>query len=148
MNIKKFLIKHPPRKRLLILQGMEHSSSKIKKFLIFQEMKLPNSNTKKFIIFSQNKAVLIFQETETPKKNFLCFSKCNFHIFQETETLKTYLSRSDFPSLKNKKKTFLQKLLIFRETELSIPKLQRGLFITFFFRCFHLSPLFFGCFYC
>ena len=76
---------------------MELSSSKIKKFLIFQEMELPNSNTKKIIIFSQNKAVLIFQETETPKKNSLYFSKCSFLIFQETETLK------NVPSSKNKK---------------------------------------------
>ena len=61
---------------------MELSSSKIKKFLIFQEVELSSPNTEKILMFSQKKAflilqkwnVLIFQETETPKK---------FLIFQE-----------------------------------------------------------------
>ena len=43
-------------------------------------------------MFSQNKAFLIFQEIETPKK---------FVIFQKTETLKDLIN---FPSSKMKKK--------------------------------------------
>ena len=72
---------------------MELSNSKIKKFLIFPEMepctfqpKLKkikkststkisytsgNKNPKKFLIFSQKKAVLIFWQTEPPKKFFI-----------------------------------------------------------------------------
>ena len=60
---------------------MEHLAKivqKIKKkflyFLTFQEMKLSSSNIKKFPIFSEKKAVLIFQETEAPKK-FIIFSQ-------------------------------------------------------------------------
>ena len=60
-------------------------------------MELSSSNIKKFLTFSQEKAVLIFQETETPKnflhylkrKFFLYFREWNprikFFIFQETE---------------------------------------------------------------
>ena len=52
-----------------------------------------------FLLFSQGKAVLIFQQTATPKK-FLIFSeKKVVLIFQETETLK--------------------KILVFQENELS-----------------------------
>ena len=61
-------------------------------------MKLSNSNIKKFVIFSQKKAILIFQETETPK---------NFFIFRETEL--SYISGNGNP----------KKLLIFLETVLS-----------------------------
>ena len=45
-------------------------------------MKLSSSNIKKFLMFSQKKALLIFWETETPKK---------FLIFRETENLKNFL---------------------------------------------------------
>ena len=40
-----------------------------RKFLIFRNMELSNSNIKKFLIFAQNKAFLIFWDTETQKKN-------------------------------------------------------------------------------
>ena len=48
---------------------MEPFSTPREKFLYLRKRKPP----KKFIILSQKKAVLIFQETETPKK-FLCNS--------------------------------------------------------------------------
>ena len=47
-----------------------------KKLPILQKIDLSISSVKKFLIFSQKKAVLIFQETETPKK---------FILFQKTE---------------------------------------------------------------
>ena len=88
---------------------MEHLAKivqKIKKkflyFLTFQEMKLSSSDIKKFLIFSQKKAVLIFQETETPKK---------FLIFQETEL--SYISGSNFSSPKSKKNPLLKSFLYF-----------------------------------
>ena len=34
-------------------------------------MEFSSSNIKKLLIFSQNKAVLMFGEKETPKKNFI-----------------------------------------------------------------------------
>ena len=78
-------------------------------------MKLYSSNIKKFLIFSQKKAFLIFQKTEPPKKILL---------FWETEILKSvlYFRKYNFPSSKNKKRT-LKKILVFREMELSSPKL-------------------------
>ena len=81
--------KNPLPKKFLIFQGMELSDSKIKKFLTFPEMEpctfqpkleklkkihpgkmeLSGFNIKKFLIVSQDKAFLIFRETET-RKNF------------------------------------------------------------------------------
>ena len=54
--------------------------SQEKAVLIFQQTATP----KKFLIFSEKKVVLIFQETETLKKRSLYFRKMNFLIFQET----------------------------------------------------------------
>ena len=68
-KLEKLKKKSPPKKKFLY-------------FFIFREMELSCSNIKKCLIFSQNKAFLIFRETETPKK---------FFIFQETETLKNFL---------------------------------------------------------
>ena len=56
-------------------------------------MELSTFNIKKFYIFPRKKAVLIFQETETPKKLL---------IFLETELF--YISGSNFPCSKSKKK--------------------------------------------
>ena len=93
-------IKKNTPKKFLIFQGMELSGSWIKKFVMFQEMKLCSS--KRFFIFSQKKAFLIFQETETPKK---------FFIFLETEL--SYISGSNLPSWKSKKKPLLKSFLYF-----------------------------------
>ena len=41
-------------------------------------MKLSGSNIKKFLIFSQKKALLLFQETEIPKK-------ISYMLFREIE---------------------------------------------------------------
>ena len=78
-----------------------------KKFLYFRKQ----NPRKKFLYIFAKKAVLIFQKTESPKK---------FVKFQGTEL--SYISGSNFPSLKNKKKLTLEKLLIFREMELYSPK--------------------------
>ena len=51
----------------------KQKSTPRKWFLYFGKMELSNSNIKNFLIFSQKKAVHIFQETETPK-TFLLFS--------------------------------------------------------------------------
>ena len=51
-------------------------------------------------------------------------------LFQETEILKTsYISGSNFPSSKNKKKTTLNKILIFREMELSYFNIKKTSYI-------------------
>ena len=55
--------KNPPREKFLSSGKVELSNSNIKKILIFQETEVP----KKFPTISQKKALLIFQETETPK---------------------------------------------------------------------------------
>ena len=53
---------------------------KTKNFLYFRKIELSGSTIKKFFIFTQKKA---------------------FHIFRETETELSYISVSNFPSLKN-----------------------------------------------
>ena len=40
-------------------------------FLYSGKMELSNTNIKKLFVFSQEKVVLIFRETKTPKKNFI-----------------------------------------------------------------------------
>ena len=72
---------------------------------MFREMELSGCNIKKFLIFSQKKAFLILWKS---RKNSLHFRKRNFLIFQETETLKSFLYFMNFgkwyflaPSLKN-----------------------------------------------
>ena len=66
-------------------------------------MDLSGSNIKKCLIFSQNKAFLMFWETEIPK----------FLIFQETEHF--YISRNGHP----------KKLLIFQEVTLRAQKIKK-----------------------
>ena len=84
-------------------------SKKFLYFLIFQKIKLSGSNIKKFLIFSQKKAILIFQETETPKK---------FLKFQEMEL--SYISRTYISG-----SNFLRKpTIIFWEIKPSGPKLK------------------------
>ena len=55
-------------------------------------MELFNFNIKRFIIFSQNKAFLIFRESETQQK---------FFVFQETKL--SYILERNFRSWKNKR---------------------------------------------
>ena len=52
-------------------------------FFIFREMELFGPNIKKFLIFSQKKAFLIFQETETPKKNPYILGNGTFLYFRK-----------------------------------------------------------------
>ena len=97
---------------------MEVCSSNIKKFLTFSLEKavliFQETETQKiFFIFSQKKAFLIFRETETPKK---------FPIFQETETPKTLFIFREMELSRPK----LKKLLIFQE---ELPRLQKPKFI-------------------
>ena len=74
-------------KKILIFQETET----LKRFLTFREMKIFSSNIKAFLIFSQKKAVLILQETETPKKILTFYQKKAFLIFREMETPKKFL---------------------------------------------------------
>ena len=46
-------------------------------------MELFGPNIKKFLIFSQKKAFLIFQETETPKKNPYILGNGTFLYFRK-----------------------------------------------------------------
>ena len=55
-------------------------------------MELFNFNIKRFIIFSQNKAFLIFRESETQQK---------FFVFQETKL--SYILERNFRFWKNKR---------------------------------------------
>ena len=71
-----------------------NSNSYNKKFLIFQETK----TSKNFLY------LLIFQETEAPK---------NFFIIQGKEL--SFISRSNFPSSKNKNNPLLKSFLYFGE---------------------------------
>ena len=80
---------------------MELSSSKIRKLLIFWEIELSSAKIKTVLIFS-------------PKKLFLYFGKQNF--LKKT----SYISRRNFLSSKNNKKTILKKFLIFWETEILV----------------------------
>ena len=57
--------------------------------IIFRLMELYSSNIKKFLIFSQKKAFLRFRESEIPSS--LYWRKPNYLIFEETETLKTFI---------------------------------------------------------
>ena len=77
-------------------------------------MELSSSNIKKFLTLSEEKAVHIFQETRSPKK---------FLIFQKTEL--SYISGSNFPSSKKRKKPTLKKRLIFQEMKLFSLKLKK-----------------------
>ena len=68
-------------------------------------MELPSSNNEKFLIFFQKKAFLIFWETKIPKR-FLIFQEMEISLFQEIQTLKSFLySGSNFPRSKNEKNT-------------------------------------------
>ena len=90
-------------------------------------MELSNSNTKKTLIFLKRN-LFIYVGKQKPPKNFLFFMERNFLIFQETETLKiSYISGSNFPSLKKEKKTALKKFLIFQEMDLSSLKTNNSL---------------------
>ena len=62
-------------------------------------MELSGCNIKKFLIFSQKKDFLIFRVMETAKK---------FFIFQKTEH--SHISGNKFPSSKNEKKNYSEKL--------------------------------------
>ena len=82
-----------------------------------------------FLYFIKRKFSLHFGKWK-PRKNSLYFRKRNFFISHET----SYISGSNFPNSKNKKKNskkllikklLLKKLLIFREMELSSPKLRK-----------------------
>ena len=88
--------KRKPRKKVLIFQEMELSSSKIKKFVIFSqktaflvflEMEQAPKNKKKFA----PSKFLLFQEMETPKKFIIFFRRNAFLIFLERETLKKFI---------------------------------------------------------
>ena len=61
-------------------------------FLIFCEFELSGSNIKKLLIFSQKKAFLISQETEIHQK---------IPYISGNGTITSYISGSNFPSLKN-----------------------------------------------
>ena len=90
-------------------------------------MELSNSNIKKILIFLKRN-LFIYVGKQKPPKNFLFFMERNFLIFQETETLKiSYISASNFPSLKKEKKTTLKKFLIFQEMDLSSLKTENSL---------------------
>ena len=52
-------------------------------FLYSGKMKHSISNIKKFLIFSQKKAVIIFQEIETPKRFFIFFIRKLFFCFKK-----------------------------------------------------------------
>ena len=97
---------HPEKN--FIFQGMELSSSKIKKFLIFQEIARNGSNIKIFLYFFK-------------RKLFLYFKKWNFSIFQETSCI----SGSNFPSPKSKKYPLLKSFLYFGEMEHPSSKLNK-----------------------
>ena len=101
-QVKNVIRKKSTPWKFLIFQKMELSDFKIKKFLIFLEMdtctfrpnleklkgvhsqesflyswkmEISNSNIKKLLTFSQKKVVLIFQETQTPKKHLIFSQK-------------------------------------------------------------------------
>ena len=69
-------------------------------------MKLSSSNIKKFLIFSY------ISENGNPSQNSVYFRKQNFLIFQDLK--KTYISESNFLSLKSKKRALLKRFLYFR----------------------------------
>ena len=54
------------------------------------KIELSNSSINSFFIFSQKKDVLIFRETETPKKRLIFSQKKAFLIFQERENQKKF----------------------------------------------------------
>ena len=83
-----------------------NSNSYNKKFLIFQETK----TSKNFLY------LLIFQETEAPK---------NFFIIQGKEL--SFISRSNFPSSKNKNNPLLKSFLYFGEMKSFNLKLKKFL---------------------
>ena len=65
---------------------------------------------KNFLYFLKRKVCIYFRKRRPPK-NSLYFKKRNFLIFQET----SYISKSNFPSLKNKKNPLLKIFLCFRK---------------------------------
>ena len=78
-------------------------------FLYFQKMEFSSSNflyllKRKLSLHFEKRNFLIFQEAKSPEK-FLAFQKTEtpekFFIHQEIEL--SYISGSNFPSLKNKK---------------------------------------------
>ena len=73
----------------------------LRNFLYFLKRKL-------FLYFGKWKPLKTFQETKL------------FNFFESS-----YISGGNFPSSKNEKKSFLKKLLIFVEIEISSPKLKK-----------------------
>ena len=78
--------KNSPRKKFLIFQEMELSSSNIKKILIFPEMK-PYTFQPQTSKFLPKKISCIFSEKTCSEKDLFYFPK-NAPNFQETETSK------------------------------------------------------------
>ena len=71
-------------------------------------------------------ALILEKLSYSSGNNSLYFRKRNFLLFQEIETLKTsYISGSNFPIWKNKKRLLLESFLYFPEKELSSPKLKK-----------------------
>ena len=84
---------------------------------------------KLFLIFSQKKAVLIFQEMETPKISYI-FLKESFPYISRNENLEKtlYISGSNFPNSKNKKNPLLKRFLNFRKWTFLAPNLENFLY--------------------
>ena len=120
--------KSPPREKFLYGRKIEISSSNIKNFLHFLKRKLylylrKRKPPKKFLIFPSMKDCLIFQKTDTPKKQF---------IFQEKEL--SYISGNANPkkSLIFQEVTFrARKFFLFQE---QLPKPQKLKFMIHFRR--------------
>ena len=87
-------------------------------------MKFFSSNIKKFFIFSQKKAVLILQETETPKKFLRFYQKKAFQLFREMETPKKYLRFKETELSYISGNGNPKKLLIFQEVIFRAPKVK------------------------
>ena len=76
-------------------------------------MELSSFNIKKFLIFSQNKALLIFQETETPKKCVIFREKELSYISGNGNPKKILILRKELIKSENQTRSYRLELLTY-----------------------------------